>query len=719
MVAAKAVVAVFLLVLGSSAALALDGRIDLWNTEQAGGAGLTAYTARTFQETYGVGQRGRFASHWQYNLDLTARRQWLESETGSLLSKSHLETVLPTFGLTYSTRSLRGGLTGQASRRDEFLSGGESRRDDYAQGEAWLRADTRWSRLEGHLREIRSWRTAPGAQTRELFEHQQNLLAEVRPLRNQELRYQFTRQNQDIPDLEQETDYLSHDLRLRSQIDFADDRGRLNLEARGGTLDQTTTTLGDGGTVRVAPIWGGVALDDTPEMQDTLEDQPVAVPGLHDGDRDLATGVNIGDNASVVRQYGGDYRNLIFDLGEAEDFDRVVLYVDRLVRFPALLQWLVFVSDDPEGRDWGTALPPGQVTAVYGQLENNRQGWLVTFSSTVSHRFVKLVDVKFGVTEPDLYVTEMEVLRPAAGAADAEVSSYLKRYHLQGDVGYDILRSTRLSYAIDLQGKEYDGDGRDVDGQSQRVGLDWHPGGVWFGASYQTHRLRSDSGRNTDVRSQQASLGNDRSRDLRVRLAWSRVDDRSYVGQDVTNSYTGDLGWDIAPRLTLLQTVSYGVRDGREGTPDSESWVTITDLHGVPWPTLDLLVRRSDRWVSAQAGAGFTSYNDTELGASWTPVPLVVLSSQISYEERNDSAWILRNTINWTPLPGGSVALRLYALDYQDTRSDYLQRGGGWSAVWRARPRLRFEGGSEWTVLRQDGEENHPTTWNARGTWTF
>jgi hypothetical protein len=139
----------------------------------------------------------------------------------------------------------------------------------------------------------------------------------------------------------------------------------------------------------------------------------------------------------------------------------------------------------------------------------------------------------------------------------------------------------------------------------------------------------------------------------------------------------------------------------------------------MPWPTLDFVARRSDRWVSAEAGAGFTNYNDTEFNVNWQVVPLVVVSSQVAYEERDDSAWVVRNTLTWMPLPDGSLTPRLYALDFRDTRTDYVEQGGGWNAVWKPRPRLRFEGGQEWTVLEQNGQRNTPTTWNARGTWTF
>ena len=74
-----------------------------------------------------------------------------------------------------------------------------------------------------------------------------------------------------------------------------------------------------------------------------------------------ANDINIGDNASVVRQFGGDYRNLGLDFGEPEPFTAMILYVDRVVRFPELIEWLVYVSDDPEGRDWGESAAAGQL----------------------------------------------------------------------------------------------------------------------------------------------------------------------------------------------------------------------------------------------------------------------------------------------------------------------------------------------------------------------
>ena len=93
---------------------------------------------------------------------------------------------------------------------------------------------------------------------------------------------------------------------------------------------------------------------DTPEEFDPLEEPPLPVPELYDLNRDAATIVNIGDNAPVGREYGGDYRNIVFDFGTGEDLISGFLFLDRELVFPYpnFFEWLIYVSNDPEGRRW-------------------------------------------------------------------------------------------------------------------------------------------------------------------------------------------------------------------------------------------------------------------------------------------------------------------------------------------------------------------------------
>ena len=443
------------------------------------------------------------------------------------------------------------------------------------------------------------------------------------------------------------------------------------------------------------------------------------VPGLFDGDRDTPTGINIGDSAPVVRQWGGDYRNFIFDFGEVEEMSQIVLYVDREIRFPELMQWLVYVSDDPESRDWGLALPSDAATIRYVELENQRQGWLVEFTQPISHIRVKLVNFKLGLTEDDIFVNEMEVLQPASGSQNGEVHEGLWRYWLDGDISFDITRTFEVRYAANLIGR-YDDDGnREADGQTHLVGLRWRLGNWTLDGSHQANRETRASIDDIDSRTQHASLTNNRSRRVRGGVSYTRTDDRSIRLQQLTQSARGNLSWTIAPRLVLNQSLSFGLRDTRDGQENSESWVSRTEIRGSPRPSMELVLLRADRWVSRPAGPGFTTFNETGLTLNWAILPLVSLISQVRYQVRETEDLLVRNTLNWTPLPGGSMSLRLYALDYQDTRTDFFQRGCGFSATWRPRPRLRFEGGYEITLLKQNDLRNTPTIWNLRGTWTF
>ena len=620
--------------------------------------------------------------------------------------------------MTYRSRYLRAGLTGVATRRDSWNFANTSTRDERLNLSGWLRGDVDWVTVELRAQEAASWREST-VTDRESRQHDQSLRVEVSPTSHEELQYQFDRQAQTSATIERDFEQISHELSLRSSHRFVEDRGRFDLYARGARYRQTTTLTGAVPLVLVTPIVAEVALDDTPEFLDPLEADPVAEPGLFDRDLDTPTPVNIGDSAPVVRQYGGDFRNLIFDFGEVEAFSRIVLYVDRPVRFPQLMQWQVHVSDDPEGRDWSEVLPAATLSIEYVELEDGRQGWFIDLADPVRHRRVKLVNSKLGLTEPDLFVTEMEVLQPVDAGDDRQNVDRVTRYRLRSDVAFDVTDNLEVRYGLNLYGRSFDDGSRNTDSQSHLFGLNLRLGSWWLAASHQMSLEKRASRDDTDVVAQRVSLSSNRARRLHGLVAWSRTDDRSFAFQNLTNSVTGSLGWTIAPRLVLSQRLTYGVRDTRDGLDKARSWVSSTQLRGAPRPNLEIILGRNDRWVSREAGVAFTSFNDTELSANWAIFPLLNLNSQVLYQVRDDDDLLLRHTLSWSPLRGGSVALRFYVLDHRDTRSDYNQRGGGASAVWRARRRLRLEGGYEVTRLEQDGETNTPTLWNLRGTWTF
>ncbi|MEZ4387261.1 MAG: hypothetical protein R3D98_06720 [Candidatus Krumholzibacteriia bacterium] len=430
------------------AASAFDGRASVWGNWQSGGAGAGEYSSRTLLEDYRLGQQYAPARGLQIFGDLNVQRRDLESTTLGITSDSFTETLQPSVGLSYRTHILRAGLNGLATRRDSWDFAGDSTRDERVNVSGWLRADAGWSALEFRAQEDASWRHSGGAY-RESREHDQTVRLEVKPTAADELQYRFDRQDQTSATFERDYEQITNELTLRSHRRFAAGRGRFDLYARGARTRQTTTRTGAVPLVLVAPLLAAVSLDDTPEFLDPLEPAPVSEPGLFDRDLDAPTSVNIGDSASVVRQYGGDYRNLAFDFSEVEEFSRIVLYVDRVIRFPQLFLWQVRVSDDPEGRDWSEELSPALVTTEYFELEDGRQGWTFTLAEPVRHRRVKLVDSKLGATEVDIFVTEMEVLQPVESTDARQVVERLTRYRLRGDLAFDVTDGLELSYGLE------------------------------------------------------------------------------------------------------------------------------------------------------------------------------------------------------------------------------------------------------------------------------
>ena len=86
-------------------------------------------------------------------------------------------------------------------------------------------------------------------------------------------------------------------------------------------------------------------------------------------------------------------------------------------------------------------------------------------------------------------------------------------------------------------------------------------------------------------------------------------------------------------------------------------------------------------------------------------------------DERND--WLFRNSLSWAPLPGGSMLLQFHVRDHQDTRTDYMRRGGGATLTWKPRPRLNLSAGVAKYYEKVGGERGYPVSYEFRGYWTF
>lgn len=144
-----------------------------------------------------------------------------------------------------------------------------------------------------------------------------------------------------------------------------------------------------------------------------------------------------------------------------------------------------------------------------------------------------------------------------------------------------------------------------------------------------------------------------------------------------------------------------------------------TTAIGDPVPSLTVDLEWSDRWVSTEAGSGFSRFDDTNLNLTWNPVPRISLSSEDRYELRDRSDWTGRQTADWTALTGGSVKVDLNVNVYRDTGTADTQKGVGAQFTWAARPSLSFNGGVESTVFTTAGQRNSPVNVDLRGNWRF
>lgn len=712
-----AVLPVLLSVLLTAApAAAVDGRVDLRASRQSGSAGETAYRTDSLLEDYNLGERFGLGPHWLANFDLIARREQLESRAFGLTSYSETTALIPSFALNFRQDHWQGSLNGRGLRRDWAGSVSAGRRDENVDFGAWLRGvSTKWE-LEVRLQEQASWRQENDL-TRENREHNQTVTLRRYFAGDGDLRYTYSRSRQDLVTADNSVLYRSHQLQFRGTYDFADRRGQVDLNVLASLFRQDGEVTLAGGERLLQPVWGGFSLDDTPGYLDPLEPDPVEDARLHDGDRDAPTAVNIGDSALPVQEYGGDWRNIIFDFGGTEQITSAVLYVDTRVNFPGLISWLVFVSDDAEGRDWGNALDVGSYSMIYQDLANGRQGWQLTFNQPIAHRRLKLVDVKFGLTEPDIRVTELEVYGPAEDTTETVARTEQGRF--RGGVRYDLLPVLELRYFTELEERRYVEADERLTSQLHQFGLAWQISRWRLQAQHQFNTLDSPNGRNTDANSQTVSLSRTTDPRLKWRFSYIRTDDQSYSSKQLTNTVSADVNWLALPRLTLNQKFAYGERDAEDIEGTAHSWSSITTLRGDIRPSMIATLRRSDRWSDQEAGSGFSRFNDTDWNLNWTILPLVTLVSQVNYKVRETDQLIFRHTLAWSPLPGGSVGLRFYATDYQDSRTDYLRRGAGTLITWKPRPRLRLEAGAEQALIKQDDQRNTPVNLNARGSWTF
>lgn len=709
-------VVAFVLLSAPAVATALDGRLDARGTRTEGLAAGSDFTTSILRFDASVEQQIRLARHLVLRAAHRDLREDSESRSSLLTSEYSTRTLLPTLALNYRANAVRAGLSADGYRRsydggafgerlDERLDLALYGQYNFDRGTAMLRAhDTTSDRREADGGWIENADRGVRGSLR--------LDTAVG-----EFLYTGSRTRDEALTVDLRRDRTAHGLRYQGAAVRMDGRLRASVEARADRFEESVTTGGDDAALRLVPIFTGYLLDATPEDIDPLEPSPAALPGLSDFDRDTPTSLDIGDDTDPVVEYGGDYRNIVLDFGDPLTVTDGAVYVDRIVRFPEFLEWRLYTSDDPQGIDW-TEVSPALFTAVWREWNDGRQGWELTLADPVRARRFKLVDVKSGPTEPSILVNEVE-LRDAALTGDDVVESVTNRRRLVGSLSYDATSRLTLGYRANLTSRTFDDSDRDLTGRIHTFDARMRLDGWTLAALHSLNTLESPSRLNTDTRTTALSATSDVSRPLWVRLSWHHDDDRSFHRSRITDDGAVDLSWSIAPGLTLLQKVGRGMLDDGVTGLESSSWFSVTTMRSRPRRSMVLDLRRSSRWVSRDAGEGFSSFDDLDGTLRWSLFPLLTYSGQVRYESRDDEEWLWRHILSWNPLTTGSMDIRFSVNHYSDTRTDTRQRGGGVDVTWRARPSLRLEGRVDVQDHERNGVTSTPLNTRWRATWTF
>ncbi len=508
-----------------------------------------------------------------------------------------------------------------------------------------------------------------------------------------------------------------HSVDVSGTPEMVDERLDTFVRARSQFFFQTVETGLNGSTaLQLTPLLASYAIDDTPETLDPLEDDPLREPLLTDGDRESPTSIDLGADAVVGREFGGDYRNLILDFGTTQTFESAIVYLDRRLLNPELFQWRAFVTDDPDGRLWDE-LEPARAAVAYREWGNLFQGFEATFADDVSGRYLKLVNVKLGPSVPVLPVTELEVFSRVEVEA-TETDDHSQDHRVETRLAYDVSQRTRVGYDGALRLRFFEDDARDATEHNHGVHSTHRRGPYRFSGRVDVHTLSSDTRRNTDVVTYGAAITRRETNDLYGTLAWTRTDDSGAGRDQTTHDIALSSSWRTAPGFRLTQRLAHGRRDDASLNLRSRSWSVTHRVISSPTRTTSLTVHRTDRWADVDAGSGFQNYSDTGLDVLWTPVPLVQLASNTQIQDRSDTEWTSRNWISWTPFPNRTLETTLSGDTFLDSREESVQYGGGVRVRWRPRVGLLAEFGVTLRRYEVDGIETNPVSSQIHVNWT-
>jgi hypothetical protein len=532
------------------------------------------------------------------------------------------------------------------------------------------------------------------------------------------LGYGLTGISSDIVTRGSRRDEWTHALELIGSPQLGSDRFGTWFRARSQLFRQDIRVDPvEGPSIVARPLFAEVILDDSPEVHDPLEPDGVSVPGLFDRDLDTPTSVNLGDSAPVVLEFGGDYRNLVYDFGGSEELASAFLYVDARLLNPELYRWRVFVTDDPDGRIWDE-VDAALAAVTYRELGALLQGWEVTFAPGVSGRFFKLVNVKLGPTVPDLFVTELEVsVRTASEERDSRETS--QTHEAETRLEYALSADWELAYTGKIEARRFAGGARDSDRWNQGVRATWTLEEYRLNAAWDAHAVSRGGIRDTDVHTYRLWANRYRDRILSGTASLSRTVDESGGRDRTTDTYSLSTSWRAAPRLRIHLIGSHGRRRDDGLSLHSRSWVVTNRVESVPFRSLSVDLDHTQRWVSASGGSGFERFSDFRFDAAWTPVPLVSFSNTTRYQLRTSGEWDTRQSMHWSPFRGGRIEPLLSGDAFHDSRVDTWEYGARFAVRWRMRPGLLAEGLVESRRFEVAGVDTTPVSTELHVSWSF
>lgn len=714
-----ALAAIFLLT--AAPCTALDGRVDVEKSYQEEGVGPETFRTETLRETASLGQTMRLAKQASLRLRFFTRREQAGSRIAGVETENESRVYQPDLTATWRTRMLSLGAGGLANRRETFGPTGVSVRFDRYRTSAWGTLSSGWgARLSARWDWGGSWREDAARGDREGKDRTGSATAGLPVKWIGDFNYKYSELSNELVTDRALLTHRSHVVGYGTSRRLPGNFLSVSAHARSRFFEQITRrATGEDSRTYLIPISGGVRLDNTPEEDDPLEPGLQPVPGLYDRNRTQATGINLGDSAPPGDRYGGDYRNIQFDLEDEESISEAVLYVDRIVTFADLYEWRIFASDDPQGLIW-TELGPAAFDVAYEEWSTGEQGWVVTFPTAVATRYFKMVDVKLGesTSQPDLFVTELEVYTTNV-TEDAETRSDTENHEIGASATLSPASGFRLGYDLSWRKRIMEEGNDDRIEEQHGFSSSLQLGSFLFSTRHGIHTLETPTELNTDILTHGATATAGRGRRLTTTLSWSYSRDRS---EDVDNETTNSalrVAWKATPALDISQGVNYGTRDDFTGQVQSKSVTVTTRIRSQPVSSLRCDLDWDARRVDAEAGTGFSRHNDARVNMVWSPVSLVSVSSRTRYQVRDDSNWNTRNQITWSPFHGGEIEFTLSGMHYFDSRDHSTQSGVSSILRWRPRPRLSLEG--RWTIQRfeENGEINVPASAGIRITWTL